>query len=44
MIDLGFGLLTVPMGQAGRLLDRILPAADHYAAVGAEDDPDLLTA
>ena len=41
VIDLGFGVLTVPVGEAGRLLDRVLPAADHYAAVAAEDDPDL---
>ena len=40
VIDLGFGVLTVPVGEAGRLL---LPAADHYAAVAAEDDPDLLS-
>jgi AbrB family looped-hinge helix DNA binding protein len=44
VIDLGFGVLTVPVGQAGRLLDRILPAGDHYAAVAADDDPDLMTA
>lgn len=44
VIDLGFGVLTVPAGHAGGLLERILPAEDHYAAVAAEDDPDLLTA
>jgi bifunctional DNA-binding transcriptional regulator/antitoxin component of YhaV-PrlF toxin-antitoxin module len=44
VIDLGFGVLTVPVGQAGRLLDQILPADDHYAAVEVEDDPDLMTA
>jgi len=43
VIDLGFGVLTVPAGGAGHLLDRVLPAEDHYAAVAAEDDPDLLT-
>lgn len=44
VIDLGFGVLTVPAGDAGRLLDQVLPAEDHYAAVAAEDDPDLTTA
>lgn len=44
VLDLGFAVLTVPAGEAGRLLDQILPAEDHYAAVAAEDDPDLMTA
>ena len=43
IVDLGFGVLTVPAGSAGRLLDRILPADTHYAAVAAEEDPDLLS-
>ena len=43
VIDLGFGVLTVPAGQARRLLDAILPAADHYAFVDADDDLDLAT-
>ena len=43
VIDLGFGVLTVPAGDAGRLLDQILPAEVHYANVAAEDDPDLRT-
>ena len=43
VIDLGFGVLTVPAGEAGRLLDRLLPADAHYAAVAAETDPDLLS-
>ncbi|GAC1517975.1 MAG: hypothetical protein NVS1B12_07910 [Acidimicrobiales bacterium] len=43
VIDLGFGVLTVPAGEAGRLLDRLLPADAHYAAVAAESDPDLLS-
>ena len=43
VIDLGFGVLTVPVGEARRLLDEILPAADHYSAVDADDDPDLAT-
>lgn len=44
VIDLGFGVLTVPVGAARRLLDEILPAEAHYAAVAAESDPDLQTA
>ena len=43
VIDLGFGVLTVPAGEAGRLLDQVLPAEAHYAAVAADDDPDLAT-
>jgi AbrB family looped-hinge helix DNA binding protein len=43
VIDLGFGVLTVPAGEAGRLLDQILPADVHYANVANEDDDDLRT-
>jgi len=43
VIDLGFGVLTVPAGHAGLLLDRVLPADAHYAAVAHDDDPDLAT-
>jgi bifunctional DNA-binding transcriptional regulator/antitoxin component of YhaV-PrlF toxin-antitoxin module len=43
VIDLGFGVLTVPAGHAGRLLDELLPAENHYAAVAAEEDPDLVS-
>jgi hypothetical protein len=43
VLDLGFGVLTVPAGYAGRLLDEILPADAHYEAVAAEDDPDLVS-
>lgn len=43
VVDLGFGVLTVPVGAAARLLDDILPADAHYAAVAADDDPDLAT-
>ena len=43
VVDLGFGVLTVPAGQAGRLLDEVLPADVHYAAVAADEDPDLAT-
>ena len=41
VLDLGFGVLTLPEGDAARLLDRILPADDHYRAVAGEQDPDL---
>ena len=43
IIDLGYGVLTVPAGTAAKLLDDIIPADDHYAAVAADDDPDLAT-
>ena len=43
VIDLGFGVLTVPAGQGGHLLDQLLPAEEHYAAVQSETDPDLMT-
>ena len=41
VLDLGFGVLTVPAGYRGRLLEELLPAEAHYRAVAAEDDPDL---
>ena len=41
VLDLGFGVLTVPAGYRGRLLDQLLPADAHYDAVAAENDPDL---
>lgn len=44
MVDLGFGVLTLPVGDAARLLDELLPADDHYAAVASDDDADLATA
>ena len=43
VIDLGFGVLTVPPGGAARLLDQILPADEHYTAVAADGDADLST-
>lgn len=43
VLDLGFGVLTVPAGEGRRLLDELLPADVHYAAVAREDDPDLAT-
>lgn len=41
VLDLGFGVLTLPSGYRGRLFDQLLSAEAHYAAVAAEDDPDL---
>lgn len=43
VLDLGFGVLTLPAGYAGRLLDELLPAESHYAAVAGEEDPDLVS-
>lgn len=43
VIDLGFGVLTVPAGQGSQLLNELLPAEAHYVAVRAETDPDLMT-
>lgn len=43
MIDLGFGVLTVPKGNARRLLDDLLPREAHAQFVAALDDPDLAT-
>jgi AbrB family looped-hinge helix DNA binding protein len=43
VVDLGFGVLTLPAGHAAQLLDDILPADDHYRMVAADDDPDLAT-
>ena len=43
VVDLGFGVLTLPAGDAARLLDQILPADAHYDWVAEDDDPDLAT-
>ncbi len=43
VIDLGFGLLTVPEGCASALLNAVLPAEVHYANVAGDDDRDLAT-
>ena len=43
VLDLGFGVLTLPEGGAARLLDQFLPADIHYEAVAAEQDPDLIS-
>ena len=43
VIDLGFGVLTVPAGHAGPLLDSVLTAEVHYKNVADETDADLQT-
>ena len=43
ILDLGFAVLTVPAGEAPRLLNDLLPAEVHYATVAADEDPDLAT-
>ena len=44
VLDLGFGVLTVPAGQGRRLLDDLLSAEDHAAFVASlAQDPDLAT-
>lgn len=44
VLDLGFGVLTVPRGEGRRLLDDLLSADDHAAFVRTlADDPDLAT-
>lgn len=44
VIDLGFGVLTVPAGHARRMLDDLLSADAHAQFVRTlADDPDLAT-
>jgi bifunctional DNA-binding transcriptional regulator/antitoxin component of YhaV-PrlF toxin-antitoxin module len=44
VLDLGFGVLTVPSGQGRRLLGELLSRDDHAAFVKSQaDDPDLAT-
>ena len=44
VIDLGFGVLTVPRGAGGQLLDDLLSHDEHAAYVRSlADDPDLAT-
>lgn len=43
VLDLGFGVLTLPSGGAAALLDDVLPAEALYVASANEDDPDLMT-
>ena len=43
VLDLGFGVLTVPGGEGPALLDDLLPADAHHAFVAELDDPELAT-
>jgi bifunctional DNA-binding transcriptional regulator/antitoxin component of YhaV-PrlF toxin-antitoxin module len=44
VIDLGFGVLTVPKGTGRRLLDDLVSREGHAAFVRSlADDPDLAT-
>ena len=44
MIDLGYGVLTVPRGEGRRLLSDVLSREEHAAFVQSlADDPDLAT-
>ncbi len=44
VIDLGFGVLTLPRGAGRRLLDDLLSREDHAAFVTSlSNDPDLAT-
>ena len=45
VLDLGFGVLAVPRGEARRLLEDLLSPEEHAERVRAlADDPDLATA
>jgi bifunctional DNA-binding transcriptional regulator/antitoxin component of YhaV-PrlF toxin-antitoxin module len=44
VIDLGFGVLTLPKGSGRRLLNDLLSRDEHAAFVRSlSDDPDLAT-
>lgn len=44
VVDLGFGVLTLPAGEASHLLGDLVSADDHSAFVRTlADDPDLAT-
>jgi AbrB family looped-hinge helix DNA binding protein len=43
VLDVEFGVLVMPIGGSGQLLNEVLPAEVHYAAVAAEEDPDLVS-
>lgn len=44
VLDLGFAVMMVPKGQAGKLLDDLLPRDAHAQFVASLDgDPDLAT-
>lgn len=41
VLDLGFAVMTLPEGEASKLLNTLLPAEAHYRWVAELDDPDL---
>ena len=43
VLDLGFGVLTVPSGEGPALLDDLLSAEEHRAFAAGLADPDLAT-
>jgi bifunctional DNA-binding transcriptional regulator/antitoxin component of YhaV-PrlF toxin-antitoxin module len=44
VIDLGFAVMTLPKGQARRLLNDLLPRDQHAEFVASlSEDPDLAT-
>jgi bifunctional DNA-binding transcriptional regulator/antitoxin component of YhaV-PrlF toxin-antitoxin module len=43
VVDLGFGVLTVPVGQGERLFRDLLSREEQAFFVAALDDPDLAT-
>lgn len=44
VLDLGFGVLTVPKGEGRRLLGDVVSRDEHTAFVASlRDDPDLAT-
>lgn len=43
VIDLGFGVLTIPHGQGPSLLADLVSRDQHATFVAALDDPDLAT-
>jgi bifunctional DNA-binding transcriptional regulator/antitoxin component of YhaV-PrlF toxin-antitoxin module len=43
VVDLGFGVLTVPLGQGERLFRDLLSRDEQACFVAGLDDPDLAT-
>jgi hypothetical protein len=43
VVDLGFGVLTLPEGRAAALFDQLLPRDEHLAFVNDLEDDDLRT-
>ena len=44
VVDLGFGVLTLPRGEGSRLLSNLVSRDEHAAFVRSlTDDPDLAT-